>query len=67
MVYRTPCDPYRYAPDGLVGGVLDELIDRAYAEVVDAPRPTSARWMAVRLSSADAARNIEHWPRLPVR
>lgn len=42
MVSRTPCDPYRYAPDGLVGEELDELIDRAYAEVANAPRPTSA-------------------------
>jgi hypothetical protein len=41
-VYREPCGPYRYAPDGLVGEVLDELIDRAYAEVASATRPTSA-------------------------
>ena len=41
-MYHEPRDPYRYAPDGLVGEVLDELIDRAYAELADAPRPTSA-------------------------
>lgn len=37
-----PGSAYRYAPDGLVGEALDELIDRAYAEVAHAPRPTSA-------------------------
>jgi len=41
-VYREPCGPYRFAPDGLVGEALDELIDRTYAEVANAPRPTSA-------------------------
>jgi hypothetical protein len=33
---------HRYAPDGLAGEALDELISRAYAEVARAPRPTSA-------------------------
>lgn len=37
-----PDGAYRFAPDGLVGEALDELIDRAYAEVAAAPRPTSA-------------------------
>lgn len=37
-----PGSAYHYAPDGLVGEALDELIDRAYAEVANAPRPTSA-------------------------
>jgi hypothetical protein len=41
-VYREPHGSHRYAPDGLAGEVLDELIDRTYAEVADAPRPTSA-------------------------
>jgi hypothetical protein len=39
---RLPGSAYRYAPDGLVGKALDELITRAYAEVADAPVPTSA-------------------------
>jgi hypothetical protein len=41
-VYGEPHGAYCYAPDGLVGEALDELIHRAYAEVADAPRPTSA-------------------------
>jgi hypothetical protein len=41
-VYGEPCGAYCYAPDGLAGEALDELIDRAYAEVADTPRPTSA-------------------------
>jgi hypothetical protein len=40
-VYGEPYGPYYYAPDGLAGEALDELIHRAYAEVADAPRPTS--------------------------
>lgn len=31
-----------YSPDGLAGEALDELIDRAYAELARAPRATSA-------------------------
>ncbi|MGH3840721.1 MAG: hypothetical protein ACRDS0_04620 [Pseudonocardiaceae bacterium] len=41
-MYGQPGSAPRYAPDGLTGEVLDELIDRAYAEVANAPRPTSA-------------------------
>jgi hypothetical protein len=37
-----PDSAHRYAPDGLAGEALDELICRAYAEVAGAPRPTSA-------------------------
>ncbi len=37
-----PDGAHRYAPDGLAGEALDELISRAYAEVAKAPRPTSA-------------------------
>jgi hypothetical protein len=39
---RVPGSAYRYAPDGLVGKALDDLITRAYAEVANAPVPTSA-------------------------
>ena len=39
---RAPGSAYRYAPDGLVGKALEDLIARAYAEVVNAPVPTSA-------------------------
>jgi hypothetical protein len=38
----SPGSAYRYAPDGLVGTALDDLIARAYAEVANAPVPTSA-------------------------
>jgi hypothetical protein len=41
-VYGEPHGAHYYAPDGLAGEVLDELIDRAYAEVANAPGPTSA-------------------------
>ena len=41
-VYGEPYGAYCYAPDGLAGEALDELIDRTYAEVADAPRATSA-------------------------
>jgi hypothetical protein len=41
-VHGEPDSAHRYAPDGLAGEVLDELIDRAYAEVARAPRLTSA-------------------------
>lgn len=41
-MYGEPHGAYCYAPDGLAGEVLDELIERAYAEVADAPGPTSA-------------------------
>ncbi|MBV8540294.1 MAG: hypothetical protein JO364_19600 [Pseudonocardiales bacterium] len=41
-MYGDPGSAHRYAPDGLTGEALDELIDRAYAEVAQAPRPTSA-------------------------
>jgi hypothetical protein len=41
-MYGEPGSAYRYAPDGLAGEALEELIDRAYAEVANAPRPTSA-------------------------
>jgi hypothetical protein len=41
-VYGEPHGAHCYAPDGLTGEALDELIERAYAEVADAPRPTSA-------------------------
>lgn len=40
-MHGQPGSAPRYAPDGLVREVLDELIDRAYAEVANAPRPTS--------------------------
>ena len=40
-VYGEPYGAYCYAPDGLAGEALDELIDRTYAEVAGAPRPTS--------------------------
>ena len=41
-MYGEPDSAHRYAPDGLAGKALDELINRAYAEVAKAPRPTSA-------------------------
>jgi hypothetical protein len=41
-VYGEPGSAYRYAPDGLTGEALNKLINRAYAEVATAPRPTSA-------------------------
>jgi hypothetical protein len=41
-VYGEPHGAHCYASDGLTGEALDDLIERAYAEVVDAPRPTSA-------------------------
>jgi hypothetical protein len=41
-MYGEPGSAYRYAPDGLTGKALDKLINRAYAEVANAPRPTSA-------------------------
>jgi hypothetical protein len=41
-VYGEPYGAYCYAPDGLAGEALDDLIDRAYAEVADTPRATSA-------------------------
>ena len=41
-MYGKPGGAPRFAPDGLTGEVLDELIDRAYAEVANAARPTSA-------------------------
>ncbi|HEX2301783.1 MAG TPA: hypothetical protein VHH34_25315 [Pseudonocardiaceae bacterium] len=41
-MYGEPMSAHHYAPDGLVGEALDETIERAYAEVADAPRPTSA-------------------------
>ena len=41
-MYGEPGSAHRYVPDGLAGEALDELIDRAYAEVAKAPRPTSA-------------------------
>lgn len=41
-MYGEPGSAHHYAPDGLAGKALDELIDRAYAEVAKAPRPTSA-------------------------
>lgn len=41
-MYGDPGNAYRYAPDGLAGEALDELIARTYAEVAKAPRPTSA-------------------------
>jgi hypothetical protein len=41
-VYGEPYGAYYYTPDGLVGEALDDLIDRAYAGVADAPRATSA-------------------------
>jgi hypothetical protein len=41
-VYGEPHGPYCYAPDGLAGEALDDLIEQAYAEVADASRATSA-------------------------
>jgi hypothetical protein len=41
-VYGEPGSAYRYAPDGLTGEALNKLINRAYAEVAKAPRPTLA-------------------------
>ena len=41
-MYGEPHGAYCYAPDGLAGEALDELIHRAYAEVANAPRATSA-------------------------
>jgi hypothetical protein len=41
-VYGEPGSAHRYAPDGLAGEALDELINRAYAEVAKASQPTSA-------------------------
>jgi hypothetical protein len=41
-VYGEPGSDHRYAPDGLASEALEELINRAYAEVAKAPRPTSA-------------------------
>ena len=38
----APGSAYRYAPDGLDGKALEELIARAYAEAANAPAPTSA-------------------------
>jgi hypothetical protein len=38
-VLGTAC---RYAPDGLEGETLNEVIARAYAEAAKAPGPTSA-------------------------
>lgn len=37
-----PDSASHFSPDGLIGAVLDELINRAYTEVAKAPRPTSA-------------------------
>jgi hypothetical protein len=39
---RVPGPAYRFAPDGLEGETLDEVITRAYAEAAKAPGPTSA-------------------------
>lgn len=41
-MYGEPGSAHRYAPDGLAGEALDELIKRAYAEVAKAAKPTSA-------------------------
>ena len=41
-MYGEPGRAHRYAPDGLAGAALDELINRTYAEVAKASRPTSA-------------------------
>jgi len=41
-VHGEPGSAHRYAPDGLAGVALDELINRAYAEVAKASQPTSA-------------------------
>jgi hypothetical protein len=41
-VYYEPSSALRYAPDGLAGVALDELINQAYAEVAKAAWPTSA-------------------------
>jgi hypothetical protein len=40
-VHGEPGSAHRYAPDGLAGAALDELINRTYAEVAKASRP---RW-----------------------
>ena len=53
-----PCSTYRYAPDGLVGEALDELIDRAYAEAAKAPLPTSA--LLDGSATEQRRRRIEH-------
>lgn len=57
-MYREPYDAYRYAPDGLVGEALDDLIHRAYAEVAEAPRPTSA--LLDGSAAEQRRRRIEH-------
>jgi hypothetical protein len=62
-VFREPHGSRRYAPDGLAGEVLDELIDRTYAEV---PTPLAQHqrcWMGAQLSSVDAGLNAERWLR----
>lgn len=41
-MHRELPSPYRFAPDGLAGDMLNDLVDRAYAEVADAAGPTSA-------------------------
>jgi hypothetical protein len=41
-VHGEPGSAHRYASDGLAGAALDELINRTYAEVAKASRPTSA-------------------------
>lgn len=41
-MFGEPDSAYRFAPDGLVGEALDELIDRSYAEVARAHGATSA-------------------------
>jgi hypothetical protein len=38
----APGSTARFAPDGLAGTALDELIDRAYVEVAGATQATSA-------------------------
>jgi hypothetical protein len=60
-MYGEPRSAYRYAPDGLAGKALDELINRAYAEVANAPGRRRHCWTEVRRSSVSAGCSAERW------